>query len=294
MTPNLLQRNRPTALPPSVGMGLKPQHYEALLDPDSPSGKPAWVEVHPQNYFGDGGPPHRWLTAISELYPLSFHSVGLSLGSADGLNGHDLDRLALLCERYQAASVSDHLSFSGNAHNRFADLLPVPYTQASLDHFAAEIDKVQGRLKRHILVENPSRYLAYQGDEMSEVEFIERLISKSGCGLLFDINNVEVSATNLGFSAQAYVDAIDPDWVGELHLAGHAVEHHDSGPLLIDDHGSHVTEATWRLYRRFIDRAGAKPTLIEWDTDIPDYAVLMAEVGKAQMVIDEACHALVR
>ncbi len=293
MTPDLLQRSRPTALPPSVGMGLKPQHFEALLDPDSPSGKPAWVEVHPQNYFGDGGPPHRWLTAISELYPLSFHSVGLSLGSADRLNGHDLDRLALLCERYQAASVSDHLSFSGNAHNRFADLLPVPYTQASLDHFAAEIDKVQGRLKRHILVENPSRYLAYQGDEMSEVEFIERLISKSGCGLLFDINNVEVSATNLGFSAQAYVDAIDPDWVGEIHLAGHAVEHHDSGPLLIDDHGSHVTEATWRLYRRFIDRAGAKPTLIEWDTDIPDYAVLMAEVGKAQMVIDEACHALV-
>ena len=293
MTPDLLQRSRPTALPPSVGMGLKPQHYEALLDPDSPSGKPAWVEVHPQNYFGDGGPPHRWLTAISELYPLSFHSVGLSLGSADGLNGHDLDRLTLLCERYQAVSVSDHLSFSGNAHNRFADLLPIPYTQASLDHFAAEIDKVQGRLKRHILVENPSRYLAYQGDEMSEVEFIERLISKSGCGLLFDINNVEVSATNLGFSAHAYVDAIDPDWVGEIHLAGHAVEHHDSGPLLIDDHGSQVTEAAWSLYRRFIDRAGAKPTLIEWDTDIPDYAALMAELGKAQMVVDEACHVLV-
>lgn len=286
MTPDLLQRNRPTALPPSVGIGLKPQHYEALLDQPSPSGRPGWVEVHPQNYFGDGGPPHHWLTAIAELYPLSFHSVGLSLGSADGLNGHDLDRLALLCERYQPASVSDHLSFSGNAHNRFADLLPVPYTKPSLDHFAGEIGKVQDRLKRSILVENPSRYLAYQGDGMSEVEFIERLIGKSGCGLLFDINNVEVSATNLGFSAQAYVDAIDPDWVGEIHLAGHAVEHHDSGPLLIDDHGSHVTGATWNLYRRFIDRAGAKPTLIEWDTDVPDYVVLMAEVDKAANILN--------
>lgn len=281
-----------TVLPPLVGIGLKPQHYSALLDLQSPSGKPAWVEVHPQNYFGDGGPPHRWLTAIAETYPLSFHSVGLSLGSADGLNGYDLDRLAILCERYQPASVSDHLSFSGNAHNRFADLLPVPYTKASLDHFAGEIGKVQDRLKRSILIENPSRYLAYRGDEMSEVEFIERLISTSGCGLLFDINNVEVSATNLVFSAQAYVDAIDPDWVGEIHLAGHAVEHHDIGPLLIDDHGSCVTDATWSLYRRFIDRAGSKPTLIEWDTDVPDYGVLMAEVDKTQIVINEACHAL--
>jgi uncharacterized protein len=208
------------------------------------------------------------------------------------LNAHDLDRLATLCERYQPASVSDHLSFSGNAHNRFADLLPVPYTKASLDHFAGGIGKVQDRLKRNILIENPSRYLAYRGDDMSEVEFIERLLSKSGCGLLFDVNNVEVSATNLGFSAEAYVDAIDPDWVGEIHLAGHAVEHHDSGSLLIDDHGSHVTDATWSLCRRFIDRAGAKPLLIEWDTDVPDYAVLIAEVDKAQMVLDEACHDL--
>jgi uncharacterized protein len=290
MTPTLLQLNLPTVLPPSVGIGLKPQHYEALLDPICPSGRPHWLEVHPQNYFGDGGPPHRWLTAIAEHYPLSFHSVGLSLGSADGLNEHDLERIAILCDRYRPASVSDHLSFSGNAHNRFADLLPIPYTKASLDHFAVEISKVQDRLNRQILIENPSRYLAYQGDEMSEVEFIGQLIRQSGCGLLFDINNVEVSATNLGFSATAYVDAIDSDWVGEIHLAGHAVEHHDSGPLLIDDHGSRVTDATWNLYRRFTERAGAKPTLIEWDTDVPDYAVLMAEADKAQAIIDEACH----
>jgi uncharacterized protein len=284
----------PCPLPPLVGIGLKPQHYDALLGSDCLSGRPHWVEVHPQNYFGDGGPPHRWLTAIAEEYPLSFHSVGLSLGSADGLNEHDLDRLAILCDRYGPASVSDHLSFSGNAHNRFADLLPVPYTKMSVDHFTAEIGKTQDRLKRSILVENPSRYLAYQGDEMSEVEFIEQLLDKSGCSLLFDINNVEVSSINLGFSATEYVDAILPDWVGEIHLAGHAVEHHDSGPLLIDDHGSRVTDTTWNLYRRFIERAGAKPTLIEWDTDVPDYAVLMAEAGQAQAIIDEVCHVLPR
>lgn len=277
----------PTTLPPLVGIGLKPQHYEALLDPDHPTPPPEWVEVHPQNYFGDGGPPHRWLTAISEIFPLSFHSVGLSLGSADGLNQYDLDRLAILCDRYQPASVSDHLSFSGNAHNRFADLLPVPYTFSSLEHFGREIGRVQDRLKRKILIENPSCYLAYQGDEMSEVEFVRALLAITGCGLLFDINNVEVSATNLGFSAEAYVDAIDPEWVGEIHLAGHAVEIHNSGPLLIDDHGSRVTQTTWNLYRRFIERAGPKPTLIEWDTDVPELDELMAEADKAAAVMHE-------
>jgi uncharacterized protein len=279
-------------LPPRTGIGLKPQHYDAILDPAQPSGRPGWVEVHPQNYFGDGGPPHRWLTAIAEHYPLSFHSVGLSLGSADGLSEHDLARIAILCERYNPASISDHLSFSGNAHDRFADLLPIPYTKASLDHFARQIDRVQTRLRRRMLIENPSRYLAYQGEEMEEVEFIERLIGKTGCGLLFDINNVEVSAANLGFSATAYVDAINPDWVGEIHLAGHAVEQHDSGPLLIDDHGSGVTVTTWQLYRRFSERAGPKPTLIEWDTNVPEYSVLIAQADKATSIMDEARHAL--
>ncbi len=284
-------------LPFSTGISLKPQHYDAALSGESPSDRPHWVEVHPQNYFGTpeswgGGPPHRWLGAIAEICPLSFHSVGLSLGSAEGLNTDELDRLAVLCDWYQPASVSDHLSFSGNAHHRYADLLPVPYTHASLDHFAREIGKVQDVLKRPLLIENPSRYLAYQNDEMSEVEFIACLIAKSGCGLLFDINNVEVSAANLGFSATDYIDAINAAWVGEIHLAGHAVEQHDSGPLLIDDHGSMVTHTTWALYRRFIERAGAMPTLIEWDTSIPDYAVLMAEADKAQAILDGVHHAL--
>lgn len=281
-------------LPPfGVGIGLKPSHYNAVLSYDTPQGRPAFFEVHPQNYFGmhdswGGGPPHRWLTAIAEQYPLSFHSTGLSLGSADGLNQYGLDRLAILVDRYQPALISDHLSFSGNAHDRFADLLPVPYTRQSLDHFVLQIDRVQSRLKRNMLVENPSRYLGYAGDEMSETDFIGQLVKRSGCRIIFDINNVEVSAQNLGFSAQDYVDAINPDWVGEIHLAGHAVEQHDSGPLLIDDHGSAVTDVTWGLYARFIEHSGPKPTLIEWDTDVPDFDVLISEAAKASDIMHAA------
>jgi uncharacterized protein (UPF0276 family) len=286
------------SLPPSGGIGLKSVHYNDVLDQDAVTENPSWVEVHPQNYFGDGGPAHRWLTAIAEVYPLSFHSVGLSLGSADGLNHDDLEKIAALCDRYQPAMVSDHLSWSGNAHDRYPDLLPIPYTQECLDHFSAEIGKVQDRLKRAILIENPSRYLSYSDDEMSETDFIHRLCKQAGCGLLFDINNVEVTATNVHLDMEAYVDAIDPDIVGEMHLAGHAREEHRSGPLLIDDHGSIVSDVTWKLYQRFIARAGPKPTLIEWDTDIPTYDVLMAEVSKIKTVLgdsnQETAHALTR
>ena len=289
----------PHSLPPSGGIGLKSVHYNNVLDDEAAAKHPSWVEVHPQNYFGDGGPAHRWLTAIAEAYPLSFHSVGLSLGSADGLNSADLEKLAALCDRYQPAMVSDHLSWSGNAHDRYPDLLPIPYTQEALDHFAGEIGKVQDRLQRSILIENPSRYLSYRDDEMSETNFIHALCRQAGCGLLFDINNVEVTATNVGLDMEAYIDAIDPAIVGEIHLAGHVTEQHDSGPLLIDDHGSIVSDITWHLYRRFIARAGAKPSLIEWDTDIPEYGVLMAEVAKAEAILatplsEEPRHALAR
>lgn len=277
----------PRSLPPSGGIGLKSVHYQNVLDDAAQAKRPSWVEVHPQNYFGDGGPAHRWLTAIAEVYPLSFHSVGLSLGSADGLNASDLDKLVALCDRYQPAMVSDHLSWSGNAHDRYPDLLPIPYTYEALDHLAGEIGKVQDRLQRTILIENPSRYLSYRDDEMSETDFIHALCRRAGCGLLFDINNVEVTATNVGLDMDAYIDAIDPALVGEIHLAGHAREDHESGPLLIDDHGSIVSEVTWHLYRRFIRRAGAKPTLIEWDSDIPEYAVLMAEVAKMEPILND-------
>jgi uncharacterized protein len=285
------------AAPSGVGIGLKPEHYDAVLDTGDNAIHPAWIEVHPQNYFGvsdtlGGGPPHRWLSAIAEQYPISFHSVGLSLGSVEGLMADQLNKLAALCAQYRPALISDHLSFSGNAHDRFADLLPVPFTQEALDHFARQVDRVQQRLGRRMLIENPSCYLAYAHDEMRETEFLRRLIEQTGCGLLLDINNVVVSTGNLGGQVSDWLAQIDPDWVGEMHLAGHATEIHDSGPLYIDDHGSAVGDAVWAHYADFIARAGPKPTLIEWDTDVPDYAILMAEVGKAEAMISGATHAV--
>ena len=268
-------------LPPETGIGLKPAHYRDILEPQTGAALPAWMEVHPQNYFVDGGPPHRWLTAVAERLPLSFHSVGLSIGTAEGLDEDELEQLARLCERYQPASVSDHLSWSGNSTDRYPDLLPIAYTRAALDHVAAQIGRVQDRLKRPILVENPSRFLAFAHDEMEETDFIHALCCRSGCGLLFDVNNVEVSCTNLQTDPFAYIDAIDPVIVGEIHLAGHATEWHDGRPLLIDDHGSAVTDLTWALFQRFIGRAGARPVLIEWDTNVPDFGVLMAEADRA-------------
>lgn len=275
-------------LPPLIGIGLKPAHYRDVLDPRPDMPLPAWVEVHPQNYFVDGGPPHRWLSAVAEHYPLSFHSVGLSIGTAQGLDADELEQLAALCARYEPASVSDHLSWSGNADDRYPDLLPIAYTRAALDHVAEQVARAQDRLGRTMLIENPSRYLAFAQDEMDEVEFIHALCRRTGCGLLFDINNVEVSCTNLQLDPQAYVDAIDPWLVGEIHLAGHATEWHEGRPLLIDDHGSHVTDLTWALFERFVRRAGPRPVLIEWDTNVPDYAVLMAEAERAALVMARA------
>jgi len=280
-------------LPPGAGVGLKPQHYSQALELVSASNPSAdsvlsWFEVHPQNYFCAGGPPHRWLTAFAERVPLSFHSVGLSLGSREGVDRDELEQLAALCNRYAPAMVSDHLSWSGSASNRYPDLLPVPYTNEALDHFAAQVARVQDRLGRTMLIENPSRYLAFAGDEMSEADFLHALCARTGCGILFDINNIEVSATNLGLEADAMVDAIDPTLVGEVHLAGHACEDHPHGQLLIDDHGSRVSDETWRLFERFAQRAGARPVLIEWDTDVPEFDALLAEAAIAAAIVRRA------
>ncbi|MCB2059199.1 MAG: DUF692 domain-containing protein [Novosphingobium sp.] len=281
-------------MPPASGIGLKPQHYESALA-RSPAGtsssqarsdlRPGWVEVHPQNYFCAGGPPHRWLSEVARQYPLSFHSVGLSLGSAGGVDGMELARLAALCDRYSPALVSDHLSWSGSAGNRYPDLLPVPYTRECLDHFAVQTEIVQNRLARPILIENPSRYLAFRGDEMGEAEFLHELCRITGCGILLDINNIEVSASNLGLDPFAMLDAVDPALVGEVHLAGHAVEEHEDGRFLIDDHGSPVSDLTWRLFERFVARAGPRPVLVEWDTDVPDFEVLVAEAARADRIM---------
>lgn len=281
----------PTDTPPA-GIGLKPQHYTQVLQSVSASRPdaimPGLLEIHPQNYFCAGGPPHRWLSALADHVPLSFHSVGLSLGSADGLFQDELEKLAQLCERYQPALVSDHLSWSGNASNRLPDLLPVPYTGATLDHFRTQILRVQDRLKRPVLIENPSRYLAFAGDEMDEASFLNELCALSGCGMLLDLNNVEVSSTNLGLDASDYLDRLELQRVGEIHLAGHAIEDHPHGRLLIDDHGAPVSDTTWDLFEHFCRRCGPRPVIIEWDTNIPDYDILIGEMRKADRIMADS------
>lgn len=287
----------PAGLPPKVGIGLKPRHYAELLDDlDGGSCPVAWVEVHPQNYFGPdgtvgGGAQHRWLGAIAECLPLSLHSVGLSLGSAEGLDRAELDALAGMADRYRPAAISDHLSWSGSRADKLPDLLPVPYTKEALDHFTRQVEVAQERLGRPILIENPSRMFGWADDEMEEIAFVAALIARTGCGLLLDIANVVVSTTNLGGSAEAWLDAVDPEWVGEIHLAGYRIEDHDSGPLAIDDHGGPVGERVWALFEHFVTRAGPTPTLIEWDRDVPPYGRLVEEARKAQRILDRVATA---
>ncbi|QCB56929.1 DUF692 domain-containing protein [Sphingopyxis sp. PAMC25046] len=279
-------------LPARAGIGLKPQHYADVLAAAEQGTAPAWAEVHPQNYFGAGGPPHRWLTAIAEHLPLSFHSVGLSLGSALGADEGELEALAALCRRYNPAMVSDHLSWSNGPNDKFPDLLPIPYSHAALDHFTAEVGRVQDRLRRRILIENPSRYLAYAGDDWDEVDFLHELCRRGGCGLLLDINNVEVSAFNLGLDPVAWLGAFDPRHVGEIHVAGHVVKNDDmGGTIAIDDHGSPVRASCWDLLARFLDRSGPRPVLVEWDSEIPDYTTLIAEVAKADALLRAPAYA---
>lgn len=274
------------SLPPRAGIGLKSRHYADVLAAAERGTAPAWVEVHPQNYFGAGGPPHRWLTAIAEHLPLSFHSVGLSLGSAAGVDTGELEALAALCDRYAPAMVSDHLSWSNGPGDKFPDLLPIPYTHEALDHFAAQVGRVQDRLRRPILIENPSRYLAYAEGDWDEVDFLHVLCRRSGCGLLLDINNVAVSAFNLGLDPAPWLGAFDPALVGEVHVAGHAVKDDDmGGTIAIDDHGSPVRPSCWALLATFLERAGPKPVLVEWDTDIPDCATLCAEAATADALL---------
>ena len=273
-------------LPQRAGFGLKSEHYADVLAAAERGPLPAWVEVHPQNYFGAGGPPHRWLTAIADHVPLSFHSVGLSLGSAAGVDRDELASLAALCERYEPAIVSDHLSWSNGPDDKFPDLLPIPYSHAALAHFVGEVGRVQDRLRRPMLIENPSRYLAYAADDWGEVDFLHELCRRSGCGLLLDVNNVEVSAFNLGCDPAPWLDAFDPALVGEVHVAGHSRKDDGvGGTIAIDDHGSAVRQSCWDLLSAFLRRAGPRPVLVEWDSDVPDYATLSAEVARADALL---------
>lgn len=272
-------------LSPSAGVSLKPEHYRSALDVQA-SG--LWFEVHPENYMADGGPRLAWLDAISNDKPLSFHGVGMSLGGFEPLDAQHLARWKTLVDRYQPALVSEHLAWSAHGGTYFNDLLPTPMTREALDLFCDHIDQMQDALARTILVENPSRYLPLR-DDIPEVEFLAEAVRRTGCGLLLDINNIHVSAHNLGFDARDYLVAVPAAAVGEYHLAGHEADEALAGALLVDTHGAPVTSSVWALYETALNVIGARPTLLERDTNIPGFDALMAERNQAQSML-EAVH----
>ena len=268
------------ALPARAGLGLKPEHFREVL-----ATRPAigFFEVHAENYMVDGGPFHHFLTRIRELYPLSLHGVGLSIGGAGPLDEAHLDRLAGLVDRYAPASFSEHLAWSSHGDVFLNDLLPVPFDRVTLARVCNHVDRVQERLRRRILLENPSTYIEFEASTMSEAQFLSEVLARTGCGLLLDVNNAYVSCTNHGRDARAYLDALPLDAVAEIHLAGFARDADASGaPLLIDSHGTPVDAAVWQLYAQFIARAGALPTLLERDHDLPALPVLHAEAQRAE------------
>lgn len=267
------------AIPAGAGVGLKPEHYSEILLTRPPVG---WFEVHAENYMGAGGPPHHYLSAIRDRYPLSVHGVGLSIGSHGPLDAGHLKSLKRVCDRYEPGLVSEHLAWSTHDGIYLNDLLPVPYTEETLNRVADHIDEVQDTLQRRILLENPSTYVAFRDSDMSEIEFLAGIAGRTGCGLLLDVNNVHVSATNHAWDAAAYIDGFPAEHVGEIHLGGHDGDIGDDGEaLLIDAHGSPVADPVWALYERAIARCGAMPTLIERDNDVPAWDVLFAEARRA-------------
>src|SRR3954463_12397147 len=267
-----------------AGTSFKPEHLQAILGAKPQRG---FFEVQPENYMGAGGPPHRALDAIRRDHPLSLHGVCMSIGGPQPLDKAHLARFRGLVARYQPAMVSEHLAWSTHETSFFNDLLPLPYTEATLRHVCDHIDQMQEAIRRPILLENPSTYLAFRGSTMSETDFIRRVAQRTGCGLLLDINNVFVSATNHGFSALDYLADFPLARVGEIHLAGHAAQSDDEGDLLlIDSHDGPVADAVWKLFEIVIERCGPIPTLIEWDSKIPDWAVLQAEAAAAQAILD--------
>lgn len=269
----------------AVGVGLKAPHYREALEE---SHDIDFFEVHAENFMGDGGPPHRWLSGFQARFPLSVHGVCLSIGGRDALSSDHLGRLARLVERYRPALISEHLAWSSDGGFFYNDLLPPPLTSASLARACAHVREVQDRLGRQILIENPSQYLKPVDEEIPEPQFLNELASRTGCGLLLDINNVYVSACNLGFSAEAYLDAIDPDDVREIHLAGHAIDRFGDIVIRVDNHGAHVCENFMALFERFILKAGPRPTLIEWDTNVPPFETLKAEAAAVKGVTARA------
>jgi uncharacterized protein len=276
----------PAPLPARSGIGLRHVHHEEVLaaPPDV-----AWMEVHSENFLA-GAPALRTLERVRRDHPISLHGVGLSLGTDGPLDREHLARIAALVERIEPSLVSEHLSWSITGGVYLNDLLPLPYTPEALEVVCRHVDEVQAALGRAILIENPSSYLSFAHSTIPESAFIGEVARRTGCGLLLDVNNVHVSACNHGFDAHAYIAALPAAAVGEIHLAGHAVKQIGEATLRIDDHGSAVAPAVWELYRHALIAVGPRPTLIEWDTDIPALPVLVAEAAKADALLASIEH----
>ncbi len=271
------------ALPAAIGVGFKPEHFTDILEAAGPV---AFLEIHAENYMGDGGRPHAQLAVLRERHALSVHGVGLSIGGEAPLDKAHLARLARLLDRYRPESFSEHLAWSSHGGAFFNDLLPLPYTEATLARVAAHVDEAQQALGRRILIENPSTYVTFDESVIAEVDFLGRLVSATGCGLLLDVNNVFVSSTNHHTDARSYLADFPLEAVGEIHLGGHDAESDDEGrPLLIDAHGAAVADPVWTLYAEVIARTGPLPTLIEWDNDVPAWPVLRAEALRAEALL---------
>ncbi|HKA41887.1 MAG TPA: DUF692 domain-containing protein [Burkholderiales bacterium] len=271
-------------IPPKAGIGLRFPHHQAVADtrPDV-----AWLEAHTENYMG-GGTSLRCLETIRRDYPLSLHGVGLSLGSAEALDAAHLERVRHTVDRLEPALVSEHLSWSVVGGIYLADLLPLPMTEEALDVVCRHVEQVQAALRRRILVENPSTYLRFAHSTMPEWEFLAEVAERTGCGILCDVNNIHVSACNHGWNASAYLAALPPAAIGEIHLGGHARRKLDGGRVLhIDDHGSRVAPAVWTLYAEGLAHFGPTPTLVEWDTDVPPLEVLLEEAARAAALLEE-------
>lgn len=272
-----------THLPARAGIGLKLEHAAEIL-----ATRPAvgFLEIHAENFMGAGGPPHRYLTGLREIFPVSLHGVGLSIGGAEPLDAAHLARLRALCDRYQPASFSEHLAWSSHGLVFFNDLLPIAYDRPTLERVCDHVDQVQTVLGRRMLLENPSTYLALDASTMDEVEFIGSVATQTGCGLLLDLSNVHVSATNQGYESRGYLGRFPMAAVGELHLGGFVCDHEAEGaPLLIDNHGAAVAEEVWSLLAFTIARTGPLPTLIEWDNDVPALPTLVAEAAHADRIL---------
>jgi len=277
------QTGASATIPALAGIGLRPPHYQGLVDSRPSVG---WLEVHSENYFGRGGAPLFYLEKLRGHYPVSLHGVGLSLGSTDPLDRLHLQRLKDLAARIEPSLVSEHLSWSSIEGAYLNDLIPLPYTEEALDHLVNRIRQTQDFLGRRILIENPSSYLAFTHSTLSEPDFLVETAHRADCGILLDVNNVYVSCRNHGWNAVEYLNCIPAEKVEEIHLAGHSLNRFAGGEILIDTHDHPVCEAVWHLYEQALDRFGPCPTLVEWDTNLPSLETLVGEAIKANELLE--------